>query len=34
MPPIVDQRDRQNSPYRWVILAMVSISGFIAMGFP
>ena len=27
-------RDRQNSPYRWVILAMVTLSGFIVMGFP
>ncbi len=27
-------RDRQHSPYRWVILAMVSLSGFITMGFP
>ena len=34
MPPHVDQSDRQNSSYRWVILAMVSLSGFIAMGFP
>ncbi len=30
----IDQSDRYNSPYRWVILAMVTLSGFIAMGFP
>ena len=29
-----DLRDRQHSPYRWVILAMVSLSGFVTMGFP
>ena len=34
MPPYVDPSDRQHSSYRWVILAMVSLSGFIAMGFP
>ena len=34
MPPLIDQSDRQHSPYRWVILAMVSLSGFVAMGFP
>ena len=30
----IDQSDRHNSPYRWVILAMVTFSGFIMMGFP
>ena len=34
MPPRVDPGDRQHSPYRWVILAMVSLSGFVTMGFP
>lgn len=34
MPPRIHQNDRQHSPYRWVILAMVTLSGFIAMGFP
>ncbi|MCY4019951.1 MAG: MFS transporter [Chloroflexi bacterium] len=34
MPPLIDQTDRQHSPYRWVILAMVTLSGFITMGFP
>ncbi len=34
MTPPADLRDRQHSPYRWVILAMVSLSGFITMGFP
>ena len=34
MPPRVDPGDRQHTPYRWVILAMVSLSGFITMGFP
>ena len=34
MPPAADLRDRQHSPYRWVILAMVSLSGFVTMGFP
>ncbi len=27
-------RDRRHSPYRWVILALVSLSGFVTMGFP
>ena len=31
---MINQSDRQHSPYRWVILAMVSLSGFVAMGFP
>lgn len=30
----LDQSQRQDSPYRWVILVMVTLSGFIAMGFP
>ena len=30
----LDQSQRQESPYRWVILALVTLSGFIAMGFP
>ena len=30
----VDQSDRHNSAYRWVILVMVTLSGFIVMGFP
>lgn len=34
MPPRVEPSERQNSPYRWVILAMVTLSGFLAMGFP
>ncbi|MDE2857886.1 MAG: MFS transporter, partial [Chloroflexota bacterium] len=34
MPPLIDPNDRQHSSYRWVILAMVSLSGFITMGFP
>lgn len=34
MAPPADLRDRQHSPYRWVILAMVSLSGFVTMGFP
>ncbi|MYD11788.1 MAG: MFS transporter [Chloroflexi bacterium] len=34
MRPPADLRDRQHSPYRWVILAMVSLSGFVTMGFP
>ena len=34
MTPPADLRDRQHSPYRWVILAMVSLSGFVTMGFP
>lgn len=29
-----DQSDRQSSSYRWVILVMVTLSGFIVMGFP
>ncbi|MCY4071570.1 MAG: MFS transporter [Chloroflexi bacterium] len=34
MPPLIDQNDRQHSSYRWVILVMVTLSGFTAMGFP
>ena len=34
MPPVVDPSDRHDSPYRWVILAMVTLSGFLVMGFP
>ncbi|MDE2748379.1 MAG: MFS transporter [Chloroflexota bacterium] len=34
MPPVVAPADRQDSPYRWVILAMVTLSGFLVMGFP
>lgn len=30
----LDQSQRQESPYRWVILVMVTLSGFIVMGFP
>ena len=30
----LDQAHRTDSPYRWVILAMVTLSGFIVMGFP
>lgn len=33
LPP-EDPSERQNSPYRWVILAMVTLSGFLVMGFP
>ena len=29
----LDQSQRQESPYRWVILTMVTLSGFIVMGF-
>ncbi len=32
--PPRDPSERQNSPYRWVILAMVTLSGFLVMGFP
>ncbi len=34
MPPHVDPSDRHDSSYRWVILAMVTLSGFLVMGFP
>ena len=34
MPPVVDPSDRHDSAYRWVILAMVTLSGFLVMGFP
>ncbi|MDE2635710.1 MAG: MFS transporter [Chloroflexota bacterium] len=34
MPPLVDPSDRHDSPYRWIILAMVTLSGFLVMGFP
>ena len=34
MLPRIDQSDRHNSAYRWVILLMVTLSGFIVMGFP
>ena len=34
MPPYLEASERQDSPYRWVILAMVTLSGFIVMGFP
>ena len=34
MPPYIEASERQDSPYRWVILAMVTLSGFIVMGFP
>ncbi len=30
----LDQSQRQDSSYRWVILVMVTLSGFIVMGFP
>ena len=30
----LNQSQRQESPYRWVILTMVTVSGFILMGFP
>ena len=30
----LDQSQRQESPYRWVILALVTASGFAMMGFP
>lgn len=33
LPP-EDPSERQNSAYRWVILAMVTLSGFLVMGFP
>ncbi len=32
--PAVKTEDRQNSSYRWVILVMVTVSGFLVMGFP
>lgn len=32
--PSIKPGERQNSPYRWVILAMVTLSGFLMMGFP
>lgn len=32
--PSIDPSERQNSPYRWVILTMVTLSGFLVMGFP
>ena len=34
MTPASEFHDRQHSSYRWVILAMVSLSGFVTMGFP
>jgi MFS family permease len=34
MPPFVEPSKRQDSAYRWVILAMVTLSGFLVMGFP
>ena len=34
MPPYVEPGERQDSAYRWVILAMVTLSGFLVMGFP
>ena len=34
MPPIPEPGERQGSPYRWVILALVTLSGFLVMGFP
>jgi len=34
MQALLDQSERQSSPYRWVILALVTLSGFMAMGFP
>lgn len=30
----LSQSERQSSSYRWVMLAMVTISGFVTMGFP
>ena len=30
----LDQAHRTDSPYRWVILALITLSGFIVMGFP
>ena len=32
--PSIDPSERQNSAYRWVILALVTLSGFLVMGFP
>ncbi|MCE2471074.1 MAG: MFS transporter [Anaerolineae bacterium] len=32
--PTIEASERQNSGYRWVILAMVTLSGFLLMGFP
>ncbi len=32
--PSIDPSERQNSAYRWVILVMVTLSGFLVMGFP
>ena len=32
--PSIDPGERQNSAYRWVILVMVTLSGFLVMGFP
>ncbi len=34
LAPPTDPSERQNSPYRWVILFMVTLSGFLVMGFP
>ena len=34
MPPYIEPGKRQDSAYRWVILAMVTLSGFLVMGFP
>ncbi len=34
MPPFIEPSKRQDSAYRWVILAMVTLSGFLVMGFP
>ena len=32
--PSIDPSERQNSAYRWVILVLVTLSGFLVMGFP
>ncbi len=32
--PSIDPSERQNSGYRWVILTLVTLSGFLVMGFP
>ena len=32
--PSIEPSERQNSAYRWVILVMVTLSGFLVMGFP
>ena len=34
MQTLLSQSERQSSSYRWVMLALVTVSGFVTMGFP